>query len=368
MAGKSRYAAKSYGRGRKKRLEWLGVGNFVMFLIVIVSAISLVISYFSAFINPSVFSVPLFFGLYYIPILIINIVLFIIGLFKLRRYMLISMIALLPSLFIVDMFLKTSKQERNLQGVPVKIVTYNVGRFAASKQDNAMQQILDFVEQENPDILCLQEFRIKGDLDLESILQQLPYRHYHFFGGNARFGNIIFSRYKIINQGELTFKGSTNLCVWADIEKDGQKMRVYNCHLESHGISFTSLIKKISRSGDVSNEVKEVHEKILGTNIRRSEQVNSLVNNISSSPYPAIICGDFNDPPMSYTYHKLKQGCKDSFVEGGKGFSATYSVLWPLLRIDYILIPDKYEADDTITPRIPFSDHYPVTTKMYINE
>ena len=44
------------------------------------------------------------------------------------------------------------------------------------------------------------------------------------------------------------------------------------------------------------------------------------------------------------------------------------SVLWPMLRIDYILLPKEYTASGHETVRIPWSDHYPVMTNLYFDK
>ena len=69
---------------------------------------------------------------------------------------------------------------------------------------------------------------------------------------------------------------------------------------------------------------------------------------------------------MSYTYQRMKRGRKDTFVEAGKGFGATFSLLWPMLRIDYVLIPKRCKGVTHEVPRIPYSDHYPVVTEVQI--
>ena len=69
---------------------------------------------------------------------------------------------------------------------------------------------------------------------------------------------------------------------------------------------------------------------------------------------------------MSYTYHKLSYNRKDTFKESGKGFAATYSVLWPMLRIDYVFIPESFEGLSHKTIKCDFSDHYPVVTEFTI--
>ena len=55
-------------------------------------------------------------------------------------------------------------------------------------------------------------------------------------------------------------------------------------------------------------------------------------------------------------------------VEVGKGFGATYSMLWPLIRIDYILIPEHYGAVSHSVPKSKCSDHYPVVAEFNVTD
>jgi endonuclease/exonuclease/phosphatase family metal-dependent hydrolase len=89
-----------------------------------------------------------------------------------------------------------------------------------------------------------------------------------------------------------------------------------------------------------------------------------VLGHISDSPVEAFVCGDFNDTPMSYTYYKLSRGRDDSFRKAGEWFGATFSFFWPLLRIDYVLCPEKFRALSHRTPHKPYSDHYPVVTEI----
>ena len=89
-----------------------------------------------------------------------------------------------------------------------------------------------------------------------------------------------------------------------------------------------------------------------------------VFDDIEKCPVEAFVCGDFNDDPMSYTYSRMKRGRKDSFREAGSGFGATYARMWPLLRIDYIMLPERFEAISHQTPRVEYSDHYPVISTI----
>ena len=97
---------------------------------------------------------------------------------------------------------------------------------------------------------------------------------------------------------------------------------------------------------------------------RRPKQVDRVFDHIEQCPLETFVCGDFNDNPMSYTYYRMTRGRKDTFMEAGNGFGATYATMWPMLRIDYVLCPEKYCPVIHETPRVPFSDHYPVVSQI----
>ena len=96
--------------------------------------------------------------------------------------------------------------------------------------------------------------------------------------------------------------------------------------------------------------------------------VEQVLEHVSGCSSETILCGDFNDTPMSYTYQRLIRGHKDTFCEAGNGFGSTYRILWPALRIDYIFIPDGYSALSHASPRIRYSDHYPVIAEFAVSQ
>ena len=340
-------------------------------IIVMGAAVALFISYISIFISPSITVIPYFFGLYFIPLVVVNIILLIVALIGRSDAGWITFILLLPSLLFTDMFLKWEDGAEEANGHLLKICTYNVGAFSLSKGGSmaeTVENIHRFIEEHSPDIVCLQEYYTKDIGNLPSLFEQYPYVHNHLFGveGSTMFGNMILSRYPIIDSGKLLFEDSGNLCIYADISHPGATIRVYNAHLESHAISFTTLIKNIREGKKLYEEMYKVHGKVATRFKKRALQVDAIVEHFQKTPYPAIICGDFNDTPMSYTYHNLTKNRKDSFKESGKGFSATYSVFWPLLRIDYILYPEPFMSISHTSPRVDYSDHYPVISEIIL--
>jgi endonuclease/exonuclease/phosphatase family metal-dependent hydrolase len=356
-------------RSPKRRERKHSFGSVLFTLLAAVAGCGLLLSYLALFFNPTQHPVPMFFGLYYIPILLLNLLLLLIALFRHPRTLLIPVIALLPTLLLADRFVKFGREEQQLEGSHIKVLSYNLGRYdAGGKRVTATESVSGikrYLAEQNADVVCLQEFAVKDTTTLSVYLPDYPYRARHLFKGDRYFGNLTLSKYPIREVSSLTFPDSRNLSLVTDIDVNGRTVRVYNCHLESYSLSFTSLIKRLFHKESFTDEVVQVHERVHEATRRRSAQVDALLQREAESPYPNLVCGDFNDTPVSYTYHRLTKTKKDSFVEAGKGFSGTYSVLWPMLRIDYILLPQEYTADRHQTDRIPWSDHYPVTTYIY---
>ncbi len=352
-------------------------------VVLVIAAMAMVVAYLSMYINPEKFSLPLFFGLYFIPIACINIVLLILAIMHRSRSAWIPAIALLPSLLYAESFFKVGGPGTpGKEGIKLKVESYNVGMFSASEKNGSGKKmskaecrdsIMAHIRSSKPDIACFQEFYVKSKKQADTILKEYPYRYYHLFKirNGDFFGNIILSRFPIVSSGKISFPQSTNLSIFSDIEHYGKIFRVYNNHLESYNVSFAGLVKKMAGNSrtardSITNDLILAHEKMRGTFIKRSGQVNKIVSTISECDYPSIICGDFNDTPISYTYHILSKGRKDSFREAGSGFSGTFIPMWPLLRIDYILFPEDCEGVTHTTHKIRYSDHYPVSAEIII--
>lgn len=341
--------------------------------VVIISAVALTVSYLSVYISPRTLWLPMFFGLYFIPIALLNIILLVAGILLRRASFLISLVALVPTLIFSDQFLKISdeRQVNDMDGI--KVMTYNVGRYKAFgkgvSNTDVVRRVAALISEQNPDVVCLQECRVRDTAQLTDILPSgYPYRHFHFFHGKSYFGNITLSRYPIVGEEVATFQGSTNLFLRSDVKVLDRIVSVFNCHLESYSVSFTSIVKKLSNRDQFADEFIQLHEHIRDASLKRTEQVERLDQMSRYGRYPSIICGDFNDTPVSYAYHTLCQNRKDSFVEAGSGFSSTYSALWPMLRIDYVLVPEDFDVMEHTVTRIRLSDHYPVITKIVFNE
>ena len=94
------------------------------------------------------------------------------------------------------------------------------------------------------------------------------------------------------------------------------------------------------------------------------------VHEITASPHPYIIvCGDFNDTPISYTHRTIAQDLDDAFTQSGRGLGISYNQNRFYFRIDNILTSKNLRAYNcTVDRSIKESDHYPIwcyITKRY---
>lgn len=102
--------------------------------------------------------------------------------------------------------------------------------------------------------------------------------------------------------------------------------------------------------------------------VQRSRQAKIIGRHIEESPYPVIVCGDFNDVPLSYVYHQVKGSLEDSFAARGTGIGATYNGRIPGLRIDHILAGSEFEFLSHRVVKGDYSDHFPIVSKIRFKE
>ena len=339
----------------------------------------LVLSYASIVVNPAKVWLISLTGILFVPLSIANVILLLWAIKRMSKSFMIPLLALIPAFFFVGRYVQYETEESRMarseyKEEALKVISYNVGRFALHEADGVnnstecADSIFDFIRRQDADVVCLQEFKIKDISQIKSYLSRkmkgYNLEYYLFPASGGAFGNVTLSRLPVKGKGKIKFDESANLAIYTDHEYKGQKFRVYNCHFESYNISPTGIVKALAQRD--STILEETGTKMKRSITRRPKQVDKVFSDIENCPVDAFVCGDFNDNPMSYTYYRMTRGRTDAFVESGHGFGATYAGMWPLLRIDYILFPDKYMSVSHRIPRIPFSDHYPVVAEISI--
>ena len=270
-----------------------------------------------------------------------------VGLFYLPRYY----------KFDFDRHYDTSYIERRY----TKVMTYNV-------LEGKNPDLVTYIEKHNPDILCLQEITTSGESwDALSEKYKTTYKE---DGGNAN--NQILSKFRILRSGEIVGVPRKN-GVWADLRIKDDTVRVVSLHLQSTSIrpEDTQFLEKHEYILDKERDTKlrSIVERLVENNRKRAEQAEYVADFLAKTPHKIVVCGDFNDVPLSYTYNVIAKGFDDTFSKMAEGFSYTYNTRYHLLRIDNILVSPSvevvsYEVDNEIN----LSDHYPVISRIKLEQ
>jgi endonuclease/exonuclease/phosphatase family metal-dependent hydrolase len=278
--------------------------------------------------------------------------------------MILSGLVLLMGITFINKFYKFSSKDFPEDEKDFTVMSYNVRLFNVFKwveRDDVAENILAFINDKNPDILCIQEYSNSGNIDLK------VYRHKYILmeGNQIKTAQAIFSKFPIIDQGNIVFPNSNNNVVFADIKKGKDIIRVYNMHLQS--IKISPDVNEINENIDAINQGKSqrLFSRISKAFKQQQQQAEIIKEHKKDCPYPIIICGDMNNSAFSYVYRNIKGKLNDSFEEAGTGFGATYKFRYYPARIDYIF------ADENMTvkkfesfPDFENSDHYPIMAKF----
>lgn len=265
----------------------------------------------------------------------------------------------------------------------IKILTYNVQGFIGERDKDAIDHpILDYIASTDADIVCLQEYfvsktgrSILSQKDVNRLLNNYPYHSVTGLESSGKyhiFGLACFSKYPIEETHEVVFESSYNGAAIYTINIDGKKYSVANVHLETN--SIRSEDKKLYT--DFLQNTDSVRLETVTTNIRnrlgsayraRAKQVKKVKHSLESQgTQGTIICGDFNDTPISYTYKQMKKGLKDAYVATAFGPGITYNEDLFLFRIDYIMHSENIKAYRSKVDKIKHSDHYPLRTWLVL--
>ena len=300
--------------------------------------------------------------------LIVNGLFFIYWILQLKRQMILSGIVLVLGITFVNKFYKFSSTEQLREEKDFVVMSYNVrlfNLFQWIERESVKDEMKSFIDEQNPDILCIQEYSETANVDLR------VYKHKFIFmqGNKIKTGQAIFSKFPIIDQGNIEFPESDNLIVYADIRKGSDTIRVYNMHLQS--IKISPDVSEMQEHVETIDQQKSqmVFKRIGQAFTKQQLQAEILMKHKKECKYPMIICGDMNNSAFSYVYRSIKGNLNDCFEEAGKGFGETYNFKYYPARIDYIFADKsmKVKSFQNFT-QFKNSDHYPIVTRLMIEK
>lgn len=326
------------------------------------------LSYLSPYINPALFRWAAFFGTAFPWFLLSNVLLFGLWAFRFNRFALYHLGMLILGWQHVTAFVGMNPGRNAVPDQALVVATHNLGglfRGIHLEDDEWGGIFSDYAqflkEQGSPDILCVQE---TGRKFFKALGPKVGLPHLFELG---RPGTAILSRYPVLRGGQLPFGQPENTSIWADLQIGKRTVRVYNVHLQSNKVTYDT--QRVIEDSNLKKEetwrdITRVLRKVGGATSVRAGQAQTLRDLMAASPYPVIVCGDFNDTPNSFVYDRLAENTTDTFREKGFGLGTTFAGAIPFLRIDYILADPVLKVYDCRVPRNPISDHFPVVAVL----
>ncbi len=341
--------------------------NNVVFITTICCSTLLLISNLAPLVNPSKYWPIALLGILF-PLLLCCTFLFFLIIFFIKRkkaiFPFLAIILSMPNMFASVGFNVFSSFKEAKVKEQVRVLTWNVGlmNYTALDSNEAIKNntiILHKLKQANADIVCLQEFftcvLIGNHYNfIDSISRTMQYPYYYFsrdipkFDGKFYSGNIIFSKYKIIDTQKITYPKPFYGCIIkatvirAQDTIDVFSTRLQSVHFGSSQYKELGDIKKGKDSGFVGS--KNILQKLRFGYNQRKTQVDIAKDFLNKSKRPLIFTGDFNDVPVSYTYQSLKTGLDDCWQKKGLGLGRTFVYISPTLRIDHIFSNDFFST------------------------
>ena len=243
-----------------------------------------------------------------------------------------------------------------------KVMTYNV-------KVGKTPELAAYIAKLNPDVLCVQEIATCGE-SWDALEEKYHTTKQPMKEGDESSDNQILSKYPILRKGGIEDLPSKS-GMWADLKIEDDTVRVISLHLQSTSISpeDTRFIESHEYLHDKErdNKVRSITARLVENNISRAQQAERVAKFLSETPYKTIVCGDFNDVPLSYTYHTIAKNLDDTFSQMANGFAYTYKTKYRLLRIDHIMVsPSIKVASYEVDNKVEISDHYPVISRIRV--
>ena len=350
------------------------IGKLLGLILLGINAIVALMMFLSAYspsIDPHAHPVASCMGLFFPIFLLANVLFLIFWLLVYRKFMLFPLLALIGCWGSIRTYFPINGWGEDAPEGAIKILSYNTRAFGEKKPHTKERpnDVLAYLQNSDADVICLQEYIFGGKLkkkDIDYALRDYRYKHYQVLGKGLN-GLGCYSRYPILSATPILYKGTRNGSVAYRIKVGSDTLLVINNHLESNKI-LKSDVETYQEMMDAPSKqnlfvgVRKLLGKVAKATSIRAKQADVLVETLRDLKEKAVVlCGDFNDTPISYTHHVLCDELQDAFVETGNGLGISYNKDRLYVRIDHILLSKNLKVYDcTVDNRIKASDHYPI--------
>lgn len=357
----------------------------ILAFVSVIDLLILLLSYLSPYVHPETSGWIPIFGLSYIFIIISTGILLIIWSIMRSRWAFIFLGSILLGGNLHFRTFAIGSDDDETVKTELKVMSYNVRLFdlynpSRTEALKTRDAIFQLIQSESPEVVCFQEFYHQDrpskfvTRDTLKLLLKTPHvheRYLHKVSGRQNFGLAMFSKYPMINVGEVAIGDNEqlfNYCIYADILKNNDTFRVYNVHLQSIKLQqddYALFDDPNVQANNKSSNYKKLFSKIINAYPERARQSKIVSDHIRTSPHPVIVCGDFNDTPMSYAYNQFGSMLVDAFRNTSFGLGVTYAGKVPAGRIDYIFHSPSLHSKQFKIHKKKLSDHYAISATIF---
>lgn len=372
----TRKTTKSKGKSRRDFVRTVTDTVFVAFAAV--SVVLLWLCAASAYVSPGTLLVTSALGLAFPIVLAGTVVVFLLSLLFAPRVCWVAPLGMLLCAGSIRSYcpINVLREAHTPTERSLRVMTYNgCGVHSILDNDTLRREFLQYLLDQHADIICFQEgnhqLRYQAPRDKE-------FARVYPFGQTVDSTTClqIWSRYEILRSEEVCRDGANAaFAFWLRHPSGKGEMLVVNTHLKTNYLSFSDRQKykqlvedsrRLQTSVDATlQQSRGIIGKVARAAVIRAEMSDEIAAFIARQPaeLPIIVCGDFNDTPISYACQRLKrQGLNDAFrmVGNGPGWSFEHDAI--AVRIDHQfftghLRPLQAHIDRSAT----WSDHYPLT-------
>ena len=325
---------------------------------------------YSDYLNPTEFPMLSNAGLAFPVFLLINLGFLIFWLLFKPRYSLIPFVGFIICYCPVRKYIPINVSH-DVPQRSLKVLSYNIlsfGEYDHSK--GAGMEILNYLCKERADIVCLQEFStsIVSQDDINQKLNPIYQYSDTMSVGEGGEAIAIYSRYPIVGKDRIEFESKGNLSGAWKLLVDEDTVVVVNNHLETTGLTkeqrkdFKNLLKGNLHKDTAEETSKMLVKKLAESTQKRALEADAVADYIEQHlRYPIIVCGDFNDGPISYAHRVIAKKLKDCYIESGNGLGISYHRGGFFVRIDNVMCSDDFiPYRCVVDSKIKASDHYPI--------
>lgn len=339
----------------------------------IIVIVCMILCGYSDRIDPRVHGICANIGLVFPILLVLNAFFLVFWLLVKKRYMLVPIVGFLLCWIPVRLYFPVNISKTPPKGA-IKVLSYNVWMFnTADLPAGEVNPIADYIANSGADIVCLQESSCDPAhrQGIDSLLATVyQYRDTVQKGGPGDDVLSLYTKYPILHRERIRYESKTNLSEAYILNVNGSRVLLVNNHFETSGLSpddkanFREFVHGGMSADSTREESVTIFDKLGTAAAKRAPQadaVHEYIERYRRRGISVIVCGDFNDSPISYTRRRVASGLTDCYVSSGTGAGWSYHHDGIRVRIDNIFCSKEWSPYGAFVDKsIGWSDHYPI--------